>query len=212
MQSCSKARDILNNNEDNSLNDQFIMKSILFQNTYTYNESRAECYKYEVNLIVLYDFNGKNSIVNQPSFEEFVNQENLRIQNIHYDMDIHIRDLYSVDEYYNNCKAEDIANFEILNDFILSSYSLDRRINKKEIVYKKNKIRNIISFKIGKYSGLKIFLLKDCVTFDFLNKFSIISKGNCKPLEMYYKIKNQEDVNYVKQVLNDYIAKIFMNG
>lgn len=211
MQSCSKARDTLNNNEDKYLNDQFITKSILFQNTYTFDESRAICYKYEINLIVLYDLNGKYSIINQPSFEEFVNQENLRIQNIHYDMDIHIRDLYSVDEYYNNCKAEDIANFKILNDFILSSYSLDRRINKKEIVYKKDKIRNIISFKISKYAGLKIFLLKDCVAFDFLNKFSIISKGNCKLLEMYYKIQNQEDINYVKQILNDYIVKIFMN-
>ncbi len=185
----------------------------MLTNTYQFN-STSNCnhyeidYIYECNLLVLKDLRGKNSIVNNFEFKEFVENEYRKKVNSNYDLDINIRDLYSLEIHTKNKNIEDIKRFNNLNEYILLLNSnISRRVTKKEIVYKKNKSKSIISIQISKRKYLKIFLLKDIEAFDNENRFITISKSNCKTLQKLFKIVNDDDLAYIKDILLKYINK-----
>lgn len=132
-------------------------------------------YTYEVELISLTDLVGQNSIIHTKEFKEFVKKERIKEQNRKYDNNINIRDLHPSETQFEAKKEEDIDRFKILNDLILSNNKrFSRRVTKKEIVYKKDKSRCIVSFIITKKSGIKMFALVSIEEFDYKNKFITI--------------------------------------
>lgn len=69
-----------------------------------------------------------------------------KLQYKSYDEDINIRDLYSLEINISNKREFDISRFNLLNDFILEfSDNKTRRVTKEEIVYKKNKLKSIVT-------------------------------------------------------------------
>ncbi len=160
-------------------------------------------------MVALIDLTGNNSIVNTDGFKSFASNELAKKNNITYDSNINIRDLYDISIHTKDKSTDDIDRFDELNRLILNySKKVTRRVTKKEIVYKKDKYKSILSIVITKHEGLKIFTFKDISSFDIEKKFYEISKGNCKPLEMCTKIKNDEDLKYVSLIINEYLDKI----
>ena len=194
MQPSSKARDTLDNSrivENKGKNGidfkrrstVLIKDTFNFNNTYNSEYNDAE-YLYEVELLVLNDLRGKNSVVNTEEFHSFLIKEHDKKVNKKYDLDINIRDLYPIDIHTNNKSKENVDRFYQLNKFILSSNNrISRRVTKKEIVYKKDKSRSILSIQISKRDYLKVFVLEQIEQYDYNNSFKTISKGNCKPLK-----------------------------
>lgn len=188
--------------------------TFLLSNTYKFkNIYNCNCYQtdyiYDVNFLVLKDFRGKNSIVNSFKFKEFVENECNKKLKKNYDLDINIRDLYPIDIHTNNKDIDDIKRFNNLNEYILLLNSnISRRVTKKEIVYKKNKSKSIITIQISKRKYLKIFLLNAIEEFDIENRFITISKNNCKSLQKLFKVECDNDLIYIKEILLKYIKKI----
>lgn len=124
-----------------------------------------------------------------------------------YDEDVNIRDLYPIDIHFKNKNKDDIERFNKLNDIILSnSDNISRRVTKKEIVYKKNKSRSILLFKLRTHGGINIFTFKDIEKYDVYNKFITISKKNCKPLEKCFCIESDEDLKYIELIIDKYLS------
>lgn len=126
-----------------------------------------------------------------------------------YDQDINIRDLYPIEIHFENKKEEDIYYFKELDKIVLSnSKKISRRVTKKEIVYKKNKSRSILSFAITKFRGVKVFTFDDIDEYDLEKRFITISKKNCKPLEKCMRIQNDDDFEYIKKIIDKYLDKV----
>lgn len=185
-----------------------IKDTFTFKNTYNSDFWDAE-YIYEVELLSLNDFRGKNSVVNTDDFKNFVNEERNRVINKKYDMDINIRDLYSINIHTDNKREEDIERFKKLNDFVLNfNDRINRRVTKREIVYKKDKCRSILTIQISKRGYLKVFALPCIEKYDFLHSFKTISKSNCKPLEKLILIKENKDLEYLIEIIKQYLKNV----
>lgn len=157
----------------------------------------------------LNDFRGKNSIINTEQFKNFVNEERNKVIHKKYDTDINIRDLYPINIHIDNKRKEDIDHFNQLNDFILNfNDRVSRRVTKKEIVYKKDKSRSILTIQISKRGYLKTFVLPCVEKYDFLHLFKTISKSNCKPLEKLILIKDDKDLKYLIEIIKQYLKKV----
>lgn len=166
-------------------------------------------YKYEVELIILPDLFGKNSVINTNEFKEFVKKEYQKEQRKVYDNDINIRDIYPLETYIKNKKSSDLNNFYKLNELILKiSKRINRRVTKKKIVYKKDKCKSIISIIITKNNGIKLFALDAIEQYDKLHKFFTIPKSYRDPLTQCLNIKSNEDLNYLKEIINEYINSV----
>ena len=166
-------------------------------------------YTYEVELLNLIDLTGKNSIIHTDGFKIFLNKEISKKQKIKYDLDINVRDLYPISIHTEDKDEIDVKRFNKLNDIILNhSKRISRRVTKKEIVYKKDKSKSIVSFIITKHEGIKIFTFKKIEDLDNERRFYSISKSNCKPLERCYKIKTDEDLNYISLIMKDYLDDV----
>lgn len=173
------------------------------------SEYNKTTYKYEVELISLSDLMYKFSVTNTEDYKKFKDKEIEKNRGKEYDMDYNIRDLYPIEIHLENKNENDISKFENLNSFILSlNDKITRRVTKKEIVYKKNKSKSILSIILTKNSGIKLFVLPIVEELDFNNKFFIISSGNRKPLECCIKIRDDEDLKYVKLIIKKYFQKI----
>lgn len=180
--------------------------TIKFKNVYEHQMWNVD-YIYEVELVSLNDLVGEHSVVHTKEFKEFAKEELEKKKNMVYDEDVNIRDLYPIDIHFNNKKKDDIERFNKLNDIILSnSDNISRRVTKKEIVYKKNKSRSILAFKIRAHGGINIFTFKDIEKYDVYNKFITISKKNCKPLEKCFCIKSDDDLKYIELVIDKYLS------
>lgn len=152
---------------------------------------------------------GRNSVVHTDEFKQFLIEEHNNEQNKEYDSDINIRDLYPLDIHTTDKRIDDVNRFNNINDLILKHDNrISRRVTKKEIVYKKDKSRSVISIQISKRNYLKVFMLPDVEEFDLYNKFNVISKGNCKPLERLLLIKEDQDLDYLKLIIDKYIDKV----
>lgn len=220
MQPSSKARDTLDNNKiveikgENDIDFKrrstvLIKDTFNFNNTYNSEYNNAK-YLYEVELLVLNDLRGKNSVVNTEKFCSFLIKEHDKKVNKKYDLDINIRDLYPIDIHTNNKPKENVDRFYQFNKFILSINNIiSRRVTKKEIVYKKDKSRSILSVQISKSDYLKVFVLEHIKQYDYNNSFKTISKGNCKPLKKLMIIKNDSDLKYLFDVIKKYLKKMF---
>lgn len=123
-----------------------------------------------------------------------------------YDSNINIRDLYPISIHTDEKKIEDINLFYELNDIILNlNDRISRRVTKREIVYKKDKSKSIIAIKITKNDNIRIFMLPIVDKFDINKQFNMIPKPSNKPLCKYIKISNNEDINYFKLIIINYI-------
>lgn len=100
---------------------------VLTRDTFKFNDSSRNTYKYEVELVVLNDLIGKNSVVNSKEFKIFAIKESIKKENKIHNLDSNIRDLYSIDIHIKGKNKEDLSMFEKLNDIILS---YDKRLNK----------------------------------------------------------------------------------
>lgn len=148
-------------------------------------------------------------MVNTEEFHSFVMKEHDKKVNKKYDLDFNIRDLYTIDIHTNNKQKENVERFYKLNKFILSINNIiSRRVTKKEIVYKKDKSRSILSVQISKRDYLKVFALEQIEQYDYDNSFKTISKGNCKPLKKLIIIKNDSDLKYLFEVIKKYLKKV----
>lgn len=188
--------------------------TILIQNTFSFNNaydtnSYNVNYIYDVELLILNDFRGKNSVIHTKEFKQFLVEEHSKEEFKKYDTDINIRDLYPIKIHYENKNPIDIERFCKLNNIILKCNDrISRRVTKKEIVYKKDKSRSILSIQICKSKYLKIFVLPIIENFDKDAKFKTISKSNNKPLDRLFKIKSEEDYVYIVPIIKKYITKV----
>lgn len=201
---------MLKNKEKNDIERGFEPR-LLARETFNFKErvsdSREITYTYETELLLLKDLIGKNSIKNSDTFRVFMDRELSKEKNKVYDSDINIRDLYSLDLHITNKNKDYVNTFYKLNDLILSynTHRITRRITKKEIVYKKDKVRSIISIMISKNVGVKIFLLPLIDEIDKEKRFITISSSNRKPLEKKFNIINDDDYKYIEHLLYKYL-------
>ena len=160
-------------------------------------------------LLSLNDFRGKKSVVNTEEFKDFVKEERNRVIYKKYDMDINIRDLYPINIHTDNKREEDVERFNQLNIFLLNfNDRINRRVTKKEIVYKKDKCRSILTIQISKRGYLKVFALPCIEKYDFLHLFKTIAKSNCKPLEKLILIKEDKDLKYLIETIKQYLKDV----
>lgn len=160
-------------------------------------------------LLSLNDFRGKKSVVNTEEFKDFVKEERNRVIYKKYDMDINIRDLYPINIHTDNKREEDVERFNQLNIFLLNfNDRINRRVTKKEIVYKKDKCRSILTIQISKRGYLKFFALPCIEKYDFLHLFKTIAKSNCKPLEKLILIKEDKDLKYLIETIKQYLKDV----
>ena len=90
-----------------------------FKDVYQRSDFNVD-YVYEVELIVIKDLEGYNSITKSDEFKEFLSKELDSEKYINYDLDINIRDLYPI-EIHTKDKDEKLLNyFEKLNNSILN--------------------------------------------------------------------------------------------
>ena len=99
-------------------------------------------YNYNVDLIVIKDFIGANSVINTNDFIDYSKKERDRFLYREIDYSSNIIDLYPLESHLSNKNESDVMLFNKLNDFILSySNRINRRVTKKAIVYKKINVK-----------------------------------------------------------------------
>lgn len=211
------ARDTKNNVKNienkgkNKISPSFI-KTLLARETFKFNEQVNEYrildYTYEVDFVLLKDLKGTNSLYNDEAYQEFYDEEIERMQHKTYDEDIHIRDLYPLEIHTYQKKEIEINRFNLLNDFILGfSDNITRRVTKKEIVYKKNKSKNIVTISIKK-DYINIYTLSNIERFDINKKILDVAERNRKPMNKRLIINNEEDIYYAQKILKSYFIEL----
>lgn len=172
------------------------------------NEYRCLEYTYEVDFILLKDLRGTNSLCNDLAYRDYYESEIARFQNKTYDEDIHIRDLYPLEIHTNNKREIDISRFNLLNDFILgSSDNITRRVTKKEIVYKKNKAKSIVTMSIKK-DYINLYTLSNIERFDINERMEDVPENSRKPMNKKLIITNEEDMYYAQRILKNYFMEL----
>ena len=172
------------------------------------NEYRLLEYTYEVDFVLLKDLRGANSLCNDIAYQEFYDSEIARFQNKTYDEDIHIRDLYPLEIHTSNKREIDINRFNLLNDFILgSSDNITRRVTKKEIVYKKNKAKSIVTMSIKK-DYINLYTLSNIERFDINERMEDVPEKSRKPMNKKLIITSEEDMYYAQSILKNYFVEL----
>jgi len=172
-----------------------------------YNNKKVE-YTYEVEFVLLKDLRGSNSLCNDLAYKDYYESEVSRFQNKTYDEDIHIRDLYPLEIHTSNKREIDINRFNLLNDFILgSSDNITRRVTKKEIVYKKNKAKSIVTMSIKK-DYINLYTLSDIERFDIKERLEDVPEKSRKPMNKKLIITNEEDMYYAQSILKNYFVEL----
>ena len=139
-------------------------------------------------------------------YQNYLTTEMEKEKNKLYDSNINIRDLYPISIHTDEKKLEDINLFYKLNDIILNlNDRISRRVTKREIVYKKDKSKSIVAIKITKSDNIRIFMLPIADKFDTNKRFNTTPKASNKPLCKYIKISNNEDIDYFKLIIINYI-------
>lgn len=184
---------VLENKVKNKISPSFI-KTLLARETFKFkeqvNEYRSLEYTYEVDFVLLKDLRGTNSLYNEEAYREFYDCEMVKLQYKTYDEDIHIRDLYPLEIHTSNKRKIDINRFNLLNDFILGfSDNITRRVTKKEIVYKKNKSKSIVTISIKK-DYINIYTLSNIEKFDINKKILGVAGTSRKPMNKRLIINN----------------------
>jgi len=187
--------------------------TILFEDTFniteTFSQYRKAEYIYEVRFLVVNDLRGNNSVINNEHFKKFVANESNNMKNKKYDSDINIRDLYPIEIHLEGKREEDIKRFNILNNQMLEfSPRISRRVTKKEIVFKRDKIKSIVAISFSRnYKCLRLFLLPSASKFDINKKFITVPKNSKRTLDMKLLIRNEYDFEYAKNILNKYLEE-----
>lgn len=172
------------------------------------NEYRLLEYTYEVDFVLLKDLRSTNSLCNDIAYQEFCDSEMSKLQYKSYDEDINIRDLYPLEIHTSNKREIDINRFNLLNDFILEfSDNITRRVTKKEIVYKKNKSKSIVTISIKK-DYINIYTLSNIEKFDINKKILDVAGTSRKPMNKRLIINNEEDMYYAQKILKSYFIEL----
>lgn len=205
------SEEIFENKGKNKTLSNFI-KTLLARETFKFNEQINEYrlleYTYEVDFVLLKDLRGTNSLCNDEAYQEFYDEEIARFQNKTYDEDIHIKDLYPLEIHTSNKRKIDINRFNLLNDFILGfSDKITRRVTKKEIVYKKKKLKSIVTISIKK-DYINIYTLSNIEKFDINKKTLDVAGTSRKPMNKRLIINNEEDMYYARKILKSYFIEL----
>ena len=201
----------IENKGKNKISPSFI-KTLLARETFKFaeqvNEYRTLDYKYEVDFVLLKDLRGINSLCNDEAYQEFYDEKIARLQHKTYDEDIHIRDLYPLEIHTSQKREIEIIRFNLLNDFILgSSDNITRRVTKREIVYKKNKSKSIITISIKK-DYINLYALSDVERFDINEKLEDVPEKSRKPMNKQLIITSEEDMYYAQKILKNYFMEL----
>ena len=176
---------------------------VLARDTFEFENSKNI---YEVEMLSLNDLIDKKKVIYDSNFKKFVEQEKNKRYKKEYDLNVNIRDLYPLDIHTNNKNENDIKIFYILNDFILNyNKRINRRVTKKEIVYKKDKSKSIVSIKLTKMKGVQLFVSKEIESIDNEKCFFTIPKTNKKPLQKCIKIKGNEELSKILKLMTEYL-------
>jgi len=187
---------------------------VLARDTYKFKEKLSnnqvkEC-TYDVELILLKDLKGNNSLCNSEEYKIFYEEEINNLQNKKYDLDMNIRDLYPINIHTENKRKIDVDRFNILNELILSlNEGINRRVVKKEIVYKKNKSKSIIAIKLFN-DYLNVYFSDLVENVDLNKKVCILSQSNRKPLDRFFVVKNDNDIEYLSKIIKEYVELLFI--
>ena len=187
---------------------------MLARDTYKFKEKLSnnqvkEC-TYDVELILLKDLKGNNSLCNSEEYKIFYEEEINNLQNKKYDLDMNIRDLYPINIHTENKRKIDVDRFNILNELILSlNEGINRRVVKKEIVYKKNKSKSIIAIKLFN-DYLNVYFSDLVENVDLNKKVCILSQSNRKPLDRFFVVKNDNDIEYLSKIIKEYVELLFI--
>jgi len=199
---------------ENKEKNQNSTKFLLAKDTYNFSEKLTnnqvrEC-TYDVEFIILKDLRGKNSLCSSTEYKNFYDEEINNLKHKQYDLDINIRDLYPLSIHTDNKRKIDIDRFNHLDKLILGlDDRITRRVVKKEIVYKKNKCKNIIAIKIfNEY--INVYMSDLVEQIDYKNKVSVLAKSNRKPLDRVFMIESDKDIKYVSEIIKDYMELLFI--
>lgn len=201
----------IENKGKNKISPSFI-KTLLARETFKFaeqvNEYRILDYTYEVDFVLLKDLKGTNFLYNDEAYQEFYDEEIARLQHKTYDEDIHIRDLYPLEIHIYQKREIEINRFNLLNDFILGfSDKITRRVTKKEIVYKKNKSKSIITMSIKK-DYINLYTLSDIEKFDINEKLEDVPENSRKSMKKKLIITSEEDMYYAQKILKNYFIEL----
>ena len=205
------SEETLENKGKNKISPKFI-KTLLARETCNYSENlynnKKVEYTYEVEFVLLKDLRGSNSLCNDLAYKDYYESEVSRFQNKTYDEDIHIRDLYPLEIHTSNKREIDINRFNLLNDFILgSSDNITRRVTKKEIVYKKNKAKSIVTISIKK-DYINLYTLSNIERFDINERMEDVPEKSRKPMNKKLIITSEEDMYYAQSILKNYFVEL----
>lgn len=205
------SEETLENKGKNKISPKFI-KTLLARETCNYSENlynnKKVEYTYEVEFVLLKDLRGSNSLCNDLAYKDYYESEVSRFQNKTYDEDIHIRDLYPLEIHTSNKREIDINRFNLLNDFILgSSDNITRRVTKKEIVYKKNKAKSIVTMSIKK-DYINLYTLSNIERFDINERMEDVPEKSRKPMNKKLIITSEEDMYYAQSILKNYFVEL----
>ena len=156
-------------------------------------------YTYEVKFMFLPMI---NKLFQNSEYKEFYKNETTKLKR--YESNTNIKDLYPLEIHTDHKSDNIIALFNKLNTKILTYEYIDRRVTKKQIVYKTskgNKTKSIFSLELKK-DKVNFFTLPFDNQFDKYNKFDTIPIKSCKPLERRVEIHNIEDATYVSKVID----------
>lgn len=152
-------------------------------------------------------------IINSKDFSNFLQMQYEGKKFIRYNDSI--RDLYPLEYHTSNKRIEDVNRFNELNGLILDKNKIlsneniiTRRVTKKKIVYKKNKVNNIIAISIFK-GYLNLYFSSIIEKYDDKNEVKIISERTCTNLDRVLVIKTNEDIIYAKGLLENYINELY---
>ena len=80
----------------------------------------------------------------------------------------------------------------------------------REIVYKKDKSKSIISLRISKKGYIKFFTNENIDELDIDNKFNTVPEKSNKPLNKVLKIYDDNDYKYIETIVFKYLDKVLL--
>lgn len=215
MQPGYKARETFTHNKPlkNKESKKKFGKILLMRKMYKFDiynniEYPVGTYNYNVDLIVIKDFIGANSVINTNDFIDYSKKERDRFLYREIDYSSNIIDLYPLESHLSNKNESDVMLFNKLNDFILSySNRINRRVTKKAIVYKKDKCKNIISIRISSIKHIIVYVSDDIYECDCNLNIIDIKSQSYIPFKKVIYINNISELSSLIMSLTKYLNK-----
>ena len=147
-------------------------------------------YNYNVDLIVIKDFIGANSVINTNDFIDYSKKERDRFLYREIDYSSNIIDLYPLESHLSNKNESDVI-----------------RVTKKAIVYKKDKCKNIISIRISSIKHIIVYVSDDIYKCDCNLNIIDIKSQSYIPFKKVIYINNISELSSLIMSLTKYLNK-----